>query len=275
MMQDTDFAVADLMSDQLITCPDDANLGTVAATLARRGIHAVFVLDGAGRPVGVVTDFDLLAGEWLADDEESFETMRTITAAELMSSPVESISAQRPAAEAAARMRELHLSRLLVTDRDGVAVGVISVSDLVAPLGRTAAARRVVGDVMSRAIVTCSPDTPLEAACRAMTERRSRSVIVVDDGGRAVGVITGNDLLSLYESGEQPRTVADLMTRPITCTRDLPLSDAADVMIKHEVHRLVVVDPAHRDGVPIGLVSTSDIVAEMANERSMWQQATQ
>ncbi len=44
-------------------------------------------------------------------------------------------------------------------------------------------------------------------------------------------------------------------------------------MIRHEVHRLVVTDPSRPDGVPIGIVSTSDIVAEMADERSVWREA--
>jgi CBS domain-containing protein len=91
--------------------------------------------------------------------------------------------------------------------------------------------------------------------------------------GRAVGVITGSDLLSLYELSQQHLTLADLMTAPIPCVPDLELSDAADLMIRHEVHRLVVVDPSRPDGAPIGIVSTSDIVAEMAHEHSVWRQA--
>ena len=268
-----DLLVIDLMSNGVITCSRDADLATVAATLVRRGVHAVFVLDERGDPSGVLTDFDLLAGEWLADDAEGLRVMRTITAGELMSSPAEAISADALAAEAAARLRELHLSRLLVIDRTGTAVGVISVSDLIAPLGRTTGDRRCVGDVMSRAIVTCPPASSLESACRAMTERRSRSIVVVDERGRAVGVITGTDLLALYEGSGQQRTVADLMTPPITCVPELALSDAADLMIGHEVHRLVVVDPSRPDGAPIGIISTSDIVAEMAQESSVWRQA--
>ena len=266
-----DLRVADLMSSDIITCSGDADLGAVAAILARRGVHAVFVLDDEGAPSGVVTDFDLLAGEWLADDSESLQTMRAITAAELMNSPVEAIGTNASAAEAAARMRRLHLSRLLVTDERGSAVGVISVSDLVAPLGRTVSDRRLVRDVMSHAIVTCPPGASLEAASRAMTERRSRSIVVIDEGGRTVGVITGNDLLSLYEASELRGTVAELMSAPITCGPDLALPDAADLMISHEVHRLVVTDPARPDGAPVGIVSTSDIVAEMAHERSVWR----
>jgi hypothetical protein len=39
--------------------------------------------------MGVITDFDLLAGEWLSADRQSLSAMRKMTAGELMSSPVD------------------------------------------------------------------------------------------------------------------------------------------------------------------------------------------
>ena len=267
----SDAAVRDLMTRDLVTCSRDADLASVASTMAQRQVHAVFVLGEAKRPEGVVSDFDMLAGEWLGDDKEGLSTMKSITAGELMSSPIETIDADATLAVAAARMRELHLSRLLVTDEQGGAVGVISVSDLVAPLGRGRVERRTVRDVMSYAIVTCAPDTALTAAARAMTERRSRSIVVIDTAGQAVGVITGNDLLTLYESTQPATTAKDLMRRPITCDIDLPLRDAIDLIIDNEVHRVVVTDSSTADAAPAGILSTSDIIREMAQEGSVWQ----
>jgi CBS domain-containing protein len=267
-----DLSVADLMRTEIVTCAGSANLGEVAKTLARAREHAVFVLDEAGEPAGVVSDFDLLASEWMGSDPGGVEAMRSMTAAELMSAPLETIAVGASAREASARLREQHLSRLLVLDADGAPAGVISVSDLIAPLGGPSGNRRQVSDVMSYAIVTCLPETSLEAAARAMAERRSRSVIVIDETGRAVGVITGGDLLSLYEPDEHADTVADLMTTSmITAPPDLGLSDAVEMMVEHEVHRLVVIDPDRGDGAPIGVLSTSDILAEVADERSVWQ----
>lgn len=266
-----DVLVRDLMTDEVIACPRNATLASVASILARREVHAVFVLDDFGRPSGVLSDFDLIGGEWLADDSESLETMQNVTAGQLMSAPAETIGVGETAAVAASRMRELRVSRLLVTDDNRSAVGVISVSDLIAPLGRLSGARQIVRDVMSHAIVTCPPETSLRDAARAMTERRSRSIVAVDANGRAVGVITGNDLLSLYDEQELGATVSDLMSTPITCDPDLPLSEAAYLMISNEVHRLVVTDASRPHGAPIGIISTSDIVAEMAQAGSVWQ----
>ena len=265
--------VRELMTAEVISCRRDASVATVASTLAQRRVHAVFVLHNDGTPAGVVSDFDLLTAEWLADDADGLRTMQNTTAAELMTTPVEHIHVSARASDAAARMRELHLSRLLVTNDSGYPVGVISVSDLIAPLGRQSGARAAVEDVMSRAIVTCSPETTPTAAARAMTQRRSRWIVAIDQRGCVVGVITGNDLLSLYQVGAPRATVADLMTPPITCAPDLPLSKAADLMIGHEIHRLVVTSSSERYAPPLGILSTSDIVAEIAGDASVWQRA--
>lgn len=54
-----------------------------------------------------------------------------------------------------------------------------------------------------------------------------------------------------------------------TIVPDASLREAADRMLEHEVHRLVVLE----DGAssPIGIVSTADIVVEMARPGSKWE----
>jgi CBS domain-containing protein len=253
------------MHHGLITCPAEAKLGEVAQILVRNRIHAVVVVDGQGEPVGVLADSDLLAGEWLATDPESFELMRSFTAGELMTTPVTTIEADAPASEAALQLRNEHLSRLVVV-KDGQAVGVIAVSDFVRALAQASMAPRTVADVMSRAIVVSHPDTQVPDLARGMSERRSRSVVVLDRAGRALGVVTGHDLLA----ADREATAEQLMHPPITIAPSATLREAADSMVQNEVHRLVVTDPEELDALPLGLISTYDIVAEMAEPGSVW-----
>jgi CBS domain-containing protein len=56
-------AVRELMSQEILTCPPDASPTDIARVLVRQRVHAVFVLDDDGRPTGVVSDTDLIAGE--------------------------------------------------------------------------------------------------------------------------------------------------------------------------------------------------------------------
>lgn len=262
--------VRDLMHPALVACPSNTTLGEAAVLLSKHHIHALVVADAGGQLLGIISDIDLLTGEWLSTDAVNLTAMRTMSVSTLMSSPPATIEAGEPASQAAARMKLEHLHRLIVME-EGQPVGVISVSDLVASLAHTSTARRTVVEVMSRGIVVCLADTPLNAVARAMTERRTRSVVVVETRGQPVGIVTGFDLLAFFEADEPNPPVSAVMHPPITIHPGATLREAADLMIRHHIHRLLVVNPNQPNSMPLGLISTSDIVAEMAEPGSVWQ----
>jgi len=152
--------VRDLMYKGIIRCRPDIPLGRVARLLAKHHVHSLFVAQNDEFPVGVITDYDVLAGEWLSGDPDSLSVMRAMTAGELMSSPVETIQAATPANEAAKRMQEGNIRRLLVVE-DLEPVGVISVSDFISELASKGQLKRdKVSDIMSDAYLVCR-DKPL------------------------------------------------------------------------------------------------------------------
>ncbi len=265
---------ADLMHEGLISCEPGAPLGEVARLLRANQVHSLVVIDpSSGGAVGVISDTDLLAGEWLATDPERLAVMAKMTAGDLMSKPAITISGSAAVPEAVELMRSNHVARLLV-ELDGRPAGVLAISDVVAQVAASHPRRGKVRDAMSWGIAVCHAGTPLDAAARAMIERRTRSLVVVDGSGRALGVVTGFDLLGV--AGEPASklgsaTVDSLMHPPISIAPDASLDEAADAMLTHEIHRLLVVDPSMPEGLPMGLISTSDIVAVMAGPGSAWQ----
>lgn len=264
--------VKDLMHAGLITCKPDATIGQVAVLLNQHHIHALSVTDRDGRVIGIISDFDLLAGEWLSSDSESLNTMRSLTASDLMSHPVDSVEANIPLSEAVRALIEKDISRLLVTDK-GKPVGIISLSDFVASIaGEEKAKRETVGDVMSDAILVCRGKTPIASAARAMTSAGWRSVLVVDAKGKVLGVVSGKDLLRFVKNGvDEKLIVRDVMHPALTIDIHASLREAADKMIKNHYHRLIVIDAEDPDAFPLGAISTFDIVAEMARPDSIWQ----
>lgn len=264
--------VWEAMHRGLITCRPDTPIGEVAALLCLHRIHAVVVTE-EGRQLGILSDTDLLAGEWLAEDPERLAVMRQMEAGELMSAPIAEIEAEAPLSAAAERLHTLHVARLVVRE-DGELAGVLAVSDIVRVIGGVPAGRRMVSDVMSWGVVACRQSASLAAAARLMTDRRSRSLVAVDREGRMVGVLSSSDLLPcLYDDRSIDSTVAELMHPAVTVFAQATLAQAADLMLGQEIHRLVVVDSADPGSFPLGLVATSDIVKEMSAPGGDWRLA--
>jgi len=264
--------VRNLMHPGLLTCRADASLGQVSVLLNQHHVHALVVSDRDGRALGIISDYDLLAGEWLSSDPESLTVMRKLTAADLMSQPVVSVESSLPLADAVRELIEKQISRLLVTE-DGKPVGVISLSDFVASIAQEEKPRReTVGDVMSDAILVCRDQTPIQSAARAMTEAKYRSVLVIDAKGKPLGVVSGADLLPFVKDGvDESLVVSDVMHPALTIDIHASLRAAADKMIQNHHHRLIVVDDSDPDSFPLGIISSFDIVAQMARPDSIWQ----
>ena len=68
------------------------------------------------------------------------------------------------------------------------------------------------------------------------------------------------------------KTAADIMTRSVvTVSLDSTVIEAMKLMVEKHIHRVVVTE-AGPNGihVPVGVLSTTDIVREMRGSRWMW-----
>ncbi|MEK6206622.1 MAG: CBS domain-containing protein [Chloroflexota bacterium] len=130
---------------------------------------------------------------------------------------------------------------------------------------------RTVGDVMTLGALTISADAGLHQAVRLMDEYRVRGLAVVDTDESLVGVISQSDLVRARVAADvwdswRSLAVRYLMTTPaVTAPTSMTLSEAARLMEEKGIHRLVIVG---HDGVtPVGIVSTSDVIRDMAGAR--------
>ena len=95
---------------------------------------------------------------------------------------------------------------------------------------------------------------------------------MVDAKGKILGVVSGRDLLPFVKNGvDEKLVVRDVMHPALTIDIHASLREAADLMIQKHHHRLVVVDKDDPDAFPLGVISSFDIVAEMARPDSIWQ----
>ena len=116
-----------------------------------------------------------------------------------------------------------------------------------------------VARLMSTDLHTVTPDTLVEAAAATLLDNEISSVLVVESD-RLLGILTSTDFVEIV-ARSQPKaetTVERYMTTdPVTATAQDPVSAVAATMIERGIHHVPVVD----DGVPIGIITTSDLAA--------------
>jgi CBS domain-containing protein len=126
-----------------------------------------------------------------------------------------------------------------------------------------------VGDLMAVDPIVIHANASLNDAVALLDHHHVHGLPVVDGAGSLVGVLSQTDLVRARSteylwSNWRGLAVRHLMTSPaITVTRSTPIPLAAAKMEKHHVHRLVVVAD-HDERLPIGLLSTTDLVHQIA-----------
>lgn len=128
-----------------------------------------------------------------------------------------------------------------------------------------------VGDRMAGHPIVVEVDATLTAAAALMDRHHVHGVPVVDGSGFLVGVLSQTDLARARATEHlwanwPGLSVRHLMTAPaITVHRSTPMSEAARMMERHRIHRLVVVDDAN-PMIPIGVFSTTDLIHAITEE---------
>ena len=134
--------------------------------------------------------------------------------AELMTRDPLVIPADAPAARAERLMQERHITGLPVVDDAGALVGVISLSDLLharshEPFATDWPGLRV-SRLMSKPAITIDASASVVAAARLMEEDGVHRLVVVDDDGKPIGLLSTMDFAHA------------LARRPLSATDELP-----------------------------------------------------
>ncbi|PSP86249.1 histidine kinase [Halobacteriales archaeon QS_1_68_17] len=122
-----------------------------------------------------------------------------------------------------------------------------------------------VARVMSPDPFTVSPETLVEDAAEAMLDRDIGSVLVTDEAGHLVGILTTTDFVRIVaERRPKDRTpVSTYMTTDlVTATAQDPISEVADRLVERGIHHLPVVDP--EEGL-LGIVTTADLAGYLSH----------
>jgi CBS domain-containing protein len=141
-----------------------------------------------------------------------------------------------------------------------------------------------VRDIMTREVITVSPDTEIAQAAKLLLEKGINGAPVVDESGALVGILCQSDLITQQKSlpipslftlldGFIPLTsmkhvereiqkisatsVAQAMTpNPVTVGSDTSIEEVATIMVEKSFHTLPVVD----EGRLVGIVGKQDVL---------------
>jgi CBS-domain-containing membrane protein len=147
-------------------------------------------------------------------------------------------------------------------------------------------------DIMTREVISVSPETSIEELSKLLENRRIGGVPVVAKDGRLVGIVTQNDLVERARDLELPPainildfhiylqipshmiqrvekmlagTVGEIMTpNPVTVSSDTPVPQIAARMAKEKVHTLPVLE----QGKIVGIIGKMDIIRALGKPES-------
>ena len=126
-----------------------------------------------------------------------------------MNSPAVTVRANTPLQDALKLMRDRRFRRLPVVNKKGKLVGIVSERDLLhaAPSSATSLsvwevhyllAKLEVKEIMTKDVITTTPDTPVEDAARLMVTHKIGGLPAINGHNDVVGVITETDIFETF-----------------------------------------------------------------------------
>jgi CBS domain-containing protein len=124
-----------------------------------------------------------------------------------------------------------------------------------------------VADIMSKSVVTLSPDETLAQAADTLASLGVSGAPVCDEGERVIGVFSKSDLVARIVEGrlDPQAKVGDHMTNvTFQLAPDDDVRRAIDLMADKSIHRVLVLDG---DRHVLGIVSPLDVLRAIRDGR--------
>ncbi|SOZ99936.1 conserved hypothetical protein, CBS (cystathionine-beta-synthase) domain; putative TRANSMEMBRANE PROTEIN [Cupriavidus taiwanensis] len=120
------------------------------------------------------------------------------------------------------------------------------------------------GEIMSRDVITVTPDQPAQEAGHLLSRHRIKALPVVDATRKLVGIVTQSDFFAAQRDTGARRlagTVRNLMTHAVVTARpEQPMVELAQAFSDGGLHHAPVIDDQRR---VVGMVTQSDLVAAL------------
>jgi CBS domain-containing protein len=121
-------------------------------------------------------------------------------------------------------------------------------------------------EAKGREVVTLRPDATLEEAMQVLSGRRIGAIVLTDDEGAVVGIISERDVVRvLGTTGVEllTKSVKNVMTADVrTCTEATTVNEAMEIMSTGRFRHL----PVCENDRLVGIISIGDVVKQRIEE---------
>ena len=258
--------VGDFMHRYLEVIPPETTIVEAAERMREKSLGSLLVeaTDAVGRMSrrsGIVTETDLTR-KVLAKGMDPSLTMVD----RIMTSPLLTITPDRPMLDASHLMEANHIRYLCVSDKDEI-VGIISMRDLArhfvdsegGPIRDLENVYRPLSVLMRATMETIASERTVLEAARTMAEKRIGSLLVIE-AGEMVGIVTETDVVKKVIGACLPASstsVGAVMNYPlIQIDINRTVRDASRLMAEQRIRHLAVTE----DNKIVGLLSVRDLV---------------
>lgn len=161
---------------------------------------------------------------------------------------------------------DVWVAPVVTSTQDPTYRGVVGLEAFIEPLIRTNPEKflKEVSEVMTKNVVTCSPDDSVENIWRLMQETRFAGLPVVRNG-KLVGIVTQKDLLEsgavlpTFEAKKgrfSPKISSVMKTNLVAVEPSIKMIRVAKVMVSKDIGRVPVKD---KNGKLVGIVDREDL----------------
>jgi len=262
--------VEKLYSTPVISVSPDSSIFEVLQKMQSNFVKRLVISDEA-KPLGIITERDI---DKFLEDDKTTRAIDEIPVKHLMEKNIVLITdgLEDDFYQCASKMKNLEIGSVILVDENGDLSGIVSRTDVVKSYANIFGGKYLVKDFMSTKLVTCRKSDSLKFALSLMNQNKVSRLVVTDENGLAVGLITTNTLLThsdYFTKGhtrsrdyllplDKDTNVNDLLEgNLVTIREDEDLAKAASLMIKHKISGIPVLDSNQN---LIGLVSKTDVV---------------
>lgn len=255
--------VKDIMSTGVVTITEEKTVAQAAEEMKENNVSCIIVTDDKKKAKGIITERDLLYKVVVQGKDP-----KRINVKEVMTSPVLTISERTTVLAAGRYMSKKMIRRLLVTEKN-MMKGIITQTD-VAHVISGLGIWKDVKDVMSKEVVTISPQKTAAEAAELMKNKHISSLIVTKNK-KPIGVLTEKDFLKKIVPQKKDATkmkVQEAMTHPIiTIKSDYSIFNACRMMERYKIRRLVII----KNQKLLGIITRQDVFEAFDEKVAMFE----